>query len=206
MQLASYISIGLAPRPYLIYFSYKNLKNSLVTLLLYFTFQNSLFQWIVRNKSHTFSLQNLLRGNKIPINSPTIGACTGRISVVPFLSFGQSCLWTKLVHSISKEGNVVGSISSFPSSTTITDTFKTLDVYCYWIYALLFDEQQCYSLLMDKVMLLYTMVVLTSGGTISMMLLLLHQDHQSHHLIKTLMTLKMAILEQCLYCYFQILF
>ena len=127
MQIASYVSIGLASRPYLIYFSYKNLKNSLVTLLLYFTFQNSLFQWIVRNKSHTFSLQNLLRGNKIPINSPTIGACTGRISVVPFLSFGQSCLWTKLVHSIFKEGNVVGSISSFPSSTTITDTFKTLD-------------------------------------------------------------------------------
>ena len=34
-------------------------------------------------------------------------------------------------------------------------------VYCYWKFALLFDEQYCYSLLMDELMLLYTKVLLT---------------------------------------------
>ena len=68
----------------------------------------------------------------------------------------------------------------FPVVPPITDIFKTylMMVYCYWTFALLFDEKYCYSLLTDEPMLLHTMVVLTSGGTTSMvMLLLLQYDH-----------------------------
>ena len=68
-------------------------------------------------------------------------------------------------------------------------------VYWYWTFPLLFEEKYCYKLLMDGLMLLYTMVVLTLGWTTSMMLLPLQQDH----LTKTLINLQMAIVEQCSY-------
>ena len=72
-------------------------------------------------------------------------------------------------------------------------------VYCYWTFVLLFDKKHCYSLLMDELMLLYTMDVLKSDGTTSVMLLLLHAVD---HLTKTLMTLQMTIVEQYSYCHF----
>ena len=52
---------------------------------------------------------------------------------------------------------------------------------------------------MDELMLLYTMDVLKSDGTTSVMLLLLHAVD---HLTKTLMTLQMTIVEQYSYCHF----
>ena len=54
---------------------------------------------------------------------------------------------------------------------------------------------------MDELMLLYTMEVLKSDGTTSVMILLLHAVD---HLTKTLMTLQMTIVEQYSFCYFHI--
>lgn len=83
----------------------------------------------------------------------------------------------------------------FSSSISLNITSILIYSYFHWIYTLLFDEQYCYNLLMDKLVLFYTIVVITwerggvgrGGDNINGVNSAVGPPE------KTLMTLKMAI-------------